>query len=90
MRAGCGINFPEVIKRKKSCVNVKNVNEKYFKYAILACLNDVGNNSLRSSSYKRYENELNFNGIDFPVKLKDISKFEKQNDISVNVYILKR
>ena len=90
MRAGCGINLPEVIKRKKACVNVNNTNEKCFKYAILACLNDVGNNSSRSSSYKRYENKLNFNGIDFPVKLKDISKFEKQNDISVNVYILKR
>ena len=26
-----------------------------------------------------YENDLNFKGIDFPVKLKDITKFENQN-----------
>ena len=28
---------------------------------------------------KKYENDLNFKGIDFPVKVKDITKFENQN-----------
>ena len=28
---------------------------------------------------RKYENDLNFKGIDFPVKAKDIQKFEKQN-----------
>ena len=27
----------------------------------------------------KYENDLNFKGIDFPVELKDITKFENQN-----------
>lgn len=38
------------------------------------------------SSYKDFDNELNFNGIEFPVTLKSIVKFEKLNDISINVY----
>ena len=28
---------------------------------------------------KQYQNDLNFKGIDFPVKIKDIKKFEQQN-----------
>ena len=28
---------------------------------------------------REYENDLNFKGIDFPVKVKDIQKFENQN-----------
>ena len=28
---------------------------------------------------KEYENDLNFKGIEFPVKVKDIQKFENQN-----------
>ena len=33
-------------------------------------------------------NELNFNGIDFPIKITDIDKLEKLNNISVNVFYL--
>ena len=40
--------------------------------------------------YKKFENELNFKGIDFPVKIMDVPTFEKQNDISVNVFVVKR
>ena len=40
--------------------------------------------------YKRYENELNFHGILFPVAPNKIGKFEKQNDVSVNLYILQK
>ena len=37
---------------------------------------------------RKYENDLNFKGIDFPVKLKDITKFENQNQNlpGVNVF----
>ena len=37
------------------------------------------NHGERISDLKKYENDLNFKGIDFPVKVKDITKFEKQN-----------
>ena len=39
---------------------------------------------------KKYENDLNFKGIDFPVKVKDITKFENQNsDLpGINVFSL--
>ncbi len=40
--------------------------------------------------YKPYENELNFNGIACPISVKDVPKFEINNDISVNIYILQK
>ena len=36
-------------------------------------------NPQKIEDVKQYENDLNFKGIDFPVKLKDITKFENQN-----------
>ena len=40
----------------------------------------------RVSSYGDMMKMLNWEGINFPVKLKDIPTFEKNNKISVNVY----
>ena len=36
----------------------------------------------RLTDLKQYENELNFKGIDFPVKVKDITKFENQYPVN--------
>ena len=36
-------------------------------------------NEIRLTDVRKYKNDLNFKGIDFPVKLKDIPKFENQN-----------
>lgn len=38
-------------------------------------------------SYRRWANDLNFDGIDFPVRLNQIEKFMQQNEhLAVNVY----
>ena len=44
-------------------------------------------NPQRLTDLKQYENELNFKGIDFPVKLKVIKQFEKNNPqlLGINV-----
>jgi len=40
----------------------------------------------RVSQYPHYSTVLNFCGIEFPMTLPQISKFERQNAISVNVF----
>ena len=45
-------------------------------------------NSTRINDLKQYENDLNFKGIDFPVKVKDITKSEKQNSNIPEVNVL--
>ena len=36
--------------------------------------------------YQPYKDELNFDGIEFPVTIDKIEKFERQNNISANVF----
>ena len=47
--------------------------------------NEVGNNHERVSKLKRYEEEFDWNGLEFPICLRDISKFESWNEIGVNI-----
>ena len=81
------IDLPLEIKNKKACVNIQNNDEESFKYSILAALHysEIQEHHSRPSKYTKWLNELNFSGIDFPVKLKEIDKFEYQNPYRINV-----
>ena len=73
------IPLPDWISNKKAIVNIKNKDEKCFLWCILRYLYPRDSNKERLTGLKKYEFSLNTNGIDFPMKLKDISKFEKLN-----------
>ena len=83
------IPLPRYIASKKACVNVRNSDNHCFKYAVLSALHPAEENAQRVTHYYKYANELIFENIEFPVKLKDIPKFEKLKNISVNVYMLR-
>lgn len=55
-------------------------------WSILAALYPVQRDAARISKYKDYISALRFDDISFPVKMADISKFEQQNKLSVNVF----
>ena len=84
------IDLPKEIKAKKAVINVQNKDNRCFEYAILSEQYNKEidqKNASRPSKYKEHLGKLNFTGIEFPVSLKDIDKFEKQNpEIRVNVY----
>lgn len=86
IRVGTYIDLPSQIKLKNACVNVKNMDEQCFKWAVLSALHPAEQHSYRISKYIMYKDELDLTGIQFPVTLKDVHKFEKQNNISINVY----
>ena len=73
------IPLPDWISNKKAIVNIQNKDEKCFLWCILRYLYPREDNDSRITDLKKYENSLNTNGITFPMKLKDISKFEKLN-----------
>nr|DAC81331.1 TPA_asm: PolB [Megastigmus wasp adintovirus] len=94
MRSGGSyLPLPDFIKKRLACINVKNEDDdQCFKWAILSALHPVSydDHPYRVTHYLPYENELNMKGIQFPVSLRQIPKFEKQNnEISVNVFGLK-
>lgn len=80
------IELPNFIKKKKAIINVKSKDNRSFQWAVLSALHPDVSNPCRHSSFTRFVGELDFTGIEFPVKLNSIITFEKMNEISVNVY----
>ena len=82
------IEFPKWIKSKKAVINPQNKDEKCFKWAVIAVLHhqEIRNNLERISLLRPYENQHSWKGLELPVSIKKINKFEKNNpDIVVNV-----
>ena len=73
------ILLPNWISNKKAIVNIQNKDEKCFLWCILRYLHPIDKNNERLTDLKKYEFSLNTKGITFPMKLKDITKFEKLN-----------
>ncbi|VVC42481.1 Ribonuclease H-like domain, partial [Cinara cedri] len=74
----------------KSITNIQNKDNKCFHWSILDALHPAGKYENRVSKYKECNNEFNeiFKNlkIEFSVKLKDITKFEKKTNMSINVF----
>lgn len=80
------IELPKEIHDSKAVINIKNEDQECFKQSILAALHQQRTNPQRVFKCQAYNEELNFEGIEFPVPIHQISKFEKQNPgISVSV-----
>ena len=61
---------------KKSDIKYLNKDEKCFLWCVLRYLHPKDKNDTRKTDLKKYENTLNTKGIKFPIKLKDIAKFD--------------
>ena len=79
--------LPDWISKKKAIINPRNDNMECFKWAVIAAgkWKEIGNNPERVSKLKRFEGENNWMDIEFPFARKHISKFKKNNEISVNI-----
>ena len=88
MRAGCRAEIPREIQLKKAVVNVYSNENKCFAWAVVAALYPTRLNVNKMSSYPFYRTVLNLEGINFPMTLDQITKFERLNDISVNVFTI--
>ena len=65
--------------RKNAIIKIKNKDDKCFLWSVLRYLHPKQIHGERLTDLIKYENDLNFKGIEFPVKVKDITKFENQN-----------
>lgn len=76
------IELPKALKNKRSIINLKNTYDECFKWSILAALHydevyTKNRNKVNdAASYRFWANELNFNEIDFPMRLDQIEKFD--------------
>ena len=79
MKGSSFIPLPDWISNKKAIINIQNKDEKCFLWCILRYLYLIDKNVTLLTDLKKYENFLNTEGINFPMKLKHISKFKKPN-----------
>ncbi|XP_073962457.1 uncharacterized protein [Choristoneura fumiferana] len=86
LRGSSYLPLPKWVQTKKACVNVKNNDNACLAWAIVSALYPANKHNDRVSSYPHYNQVLNTKGIDFPVTIADIKKFEKLNNLSINVY----
>ena len=88
LRGETYIELPKELANKKAIINMQNKDNKCFLWCVLRALNPHEKNPQRvDKELKLKENTLNMDGIEYPVSLKDIDKFEKQNPtISITVF----
>lgn len=85
LRGSTYVKLPKYIQLKHAVVNPKNTDNQCFKWCLLAALHPKPHPE-RVKQYVKYQDELDFSDIPFPVDFKGIKTFEQQNNISVNVY----
>ena len=80
MKGSSYIPLPDWIMRKKAIVSIRNKDSKCFLWSILRYLHPREKNDCRLKDLEQYEHELNIpKGFTFPVKIRDITKFETIN-----------
>ena len=81
------IPLPKELANKNAIINIKNKDNKCFLWCVLRALNPKDDLPERvDQELKPKENTLNMEGIVYPVSLKDLNKFDKQNPtISITV-----
>ena len=87
-RGGSYIASPKWLKNKKTTINPKNNDGKYFQYAITSALNyqNIKNNPQEIYNIIPYIKQYNWNEMEFPSHKKDWNKSEKSNEtIALNV-----
>ena len=88
LRGETWIPLPKELANKKAIINMQNKDNKCFLWCVLRALNPREKDPQRiDKKIKEKENTLNMDGIEYPVSLKDIDKFENQNPtISITVF----
>ena len=87
LRGNTWIPLPKELADKKALINMKNKDNKCFIHCVGRALNPTNNHPERiDKELIEKEDTLNMKGIEYPVNLKDINRFEKQNpEISITV-----
>ena len=81
LRASKWIPLPKEIADKKAVINIQNKDEECFKWCIARAITPTEKNPQRvDKNLKEVAKSLNMEGIELPTPVKDITKFENQNE----------
>ena len=82
------IQLPQELRNSaKGLINLKNNDNECFRWCHIRYLNPQDKYPQRIKKVdKEYIDKLNYEGIEFPVTIKQLNKIEKQNEININVF----
>ena len=92
-RGSSHVELPEWIARKKAVINPKNEEEECFKWGLIAALHyeEISDHPESIRKLRPFAERYDWEGLEFPLALNKISKFEKRNpDIAVNVLFVSK
>ena len=84
-RGSSYLPLPDWLVRKKMIVNPHNDDEECFKWSVIAAENAGMKDPQCISNLRKFTDNYDWSGLEFPVLIKGIGKFETRNNISVNV-----
>ena len=86
IRGSSYIATPSALVGNHFLLNIRNNDNKFFAYSLLAAMFPEKEHKQRENNYKPKLHKLKFDNIKFPMSLTDVPKFEKQNNIGINVF----
>ena len=89
-RGSSYIPLPDWLTKKKAIINPKNSDQECFKWAVIAAMRweEIDRDHQIISKLRRYEDDFDWDGIDFPTSINDIKRFESRNEITINILAL--
>ena len=84
MRSSSYLPLPDWLASKKAIVNPHNDNEECFKWLVTAAENSEMKDPKCVSNLRKFTDNYDWSGLEFPFSIKDIGKLENRNNISVN------
>ena len=89
MKGSSYLPLPDWLARKKAIVHPHNGDEECFKWSVIAAENVGMKDPQRVSNLRKFTDNYDWSGLEFPVSIKDIGKFETRNNVSVNILAVK-
>ena len=86
-RGSSYLPLPEWLAKKGAIINPKNSDMECFKWAVIAAMKwkEIDRNHQRISKLRKYEDDLDWDGMRFAASFRDIKRFESRNEITINV-----
>ena len=85
-----GAGFAEILGflvKRKAIINIKNDDDFCFRWAVTRALHPVKKNgNIATKKLWKQSEKYNWDGLEFPLAVKDFGIFAKNNGIGVNVY----
>ena len=84
-RASSYLPLPDWLASKKAIVNPHKDDEECLKWSVITAENVGMKDPQRVSNLRKFTDNYDWSGLEFPISIKDIGKFETNNNVSVNV-----